>query len=336
MLNNVLLIDSDYDEATPFIQGLKEATGEEWDITMEQNNKIYGVKRYAKFFTVAFKMFLKRKKYVGKTLLCWQQFYGITIAFFCRLFHVRKCFNLVIMTFIYKPKFGLTGKLFNSFIKYAITSQYVDKIILTTNSERKLYVKEFGVDENLFAFAHCGAVEFDPVQFEDADLRNQNYYFSTGRSNRDYQFLIDSFKGTNKKLVIACDSLKPECNENIEIRDDLFGNDMLRYMRNAQAVIISLANDCIAAGQLVFLHAMNMGTPAIITKSKGITDDYVKDGYNGLIIEKKKEDLLKAINKLENQNFRCFLSENSMKEFKDKYTYYSSGKEIGSILNQLY
>lgn len=333
MANNVLLIDSDYDEAAPFIQGLKEVTGEDWDISLEQNNKIYGIKRYAKFFVVAFKMFLKRKKYVGKTVLCWQQFYGIAIAFFCRFFHVRKCFKLVIMTFIYKPKHGLTGKLFNSFIKYAITSQYVDKIILTTKSERKLYADEFGLDETLFAFAHCGAVEYDPVQFDDDNLRSQNYFFSTGRSNRDYQFLIDSFTGTNNKLVIACDCLKPSCNENIEIRDDIFGNDMLRYMRNAKAVIISLANDSIAAGQLVFLHAMNMGTPAIITKSKGVTDDYVIDGYNGLIINKSRTELMESIKKIDNEQFHKRLSSNGVKLFHDCFTYIASGREIGRILN---
>ncbi len=33
---------------------------------------------------------------------------------------------------------------------------------------------------------------------------------------------------------------------------------------------------------------MNMGVPVIITKSHGITDDYVKNNYNGLIIEKQK------------------------------------------------
>ena len=62
-------------------------------------------------------------EYEGKTVLCWQQFYGIAIAFFCRLFHLKKKYRLVIMTFIYKQKRGLPGKIFYHFVKYAITSQ---------------------------------------------------------------------------------------------------------------------------------------------------------------------------------------------------------------------
>lgn len=336
MANNVLLIDSDYDEANPFVQGLKETTGEEWDIALEQNNKIYGIKRYVKFFTVAFKLFLHRKKYSGKTVLCWQQFYGIAIAFFCRLFHVRKCFNLVIMTFIYKPKSGLTGMLFNSFIKYAITSQYVDKIILTTKGEKKLYAEVFGVDENLFSFAHCGAVEFDPAQFDDEKLKGQNYFFSTGRSNRDYDFLINAFTKSPYKLVIACDKLKRDKCKNVEIHNDIFEDKMLRYMRNSKAVVIALDNPEIAAGQLVLLHAMNMGTPVIITKSHGVTDDYVINGYNGIVVPKDEKSLMKAIRKIDNDvNLHDKLSQNGANEFKLKYTYHASGKEVGRILHNM-
>lgn len=333
MANNVLLIDSDYDEAIPFVQGLKEETGEEWDIVLEQNNKIYGIRRYLKFFVVALKIFFERKKYANKTVLCWQQFYGIAIAFFCRFFHVKKCFKLVIMTFIYKPKSGLAGKIFNTFIKYAITSQYVDKIILTTKSERRLYAEEFGVDENLFAFAHCGAIEYDPTQFDDDKLKEQDYFFSTGRSNRDYDFLIDAFTKSPYKLVIACDKLKRDKCKNVEIHNDIFGNKMLKYMRNSKAVVIALDNAEIAAGQLVLLHAMNMGTPVIITKSHGVTDDYVIDGYNGIVVSKDEESLMKAIRKIDNDvNLHDKLSQNGVNEFKLKYTYYASGKEVGRIL----
>ena len=73
-------------------------------------------------------------RYSGKTLLCWQQFYGIAIAFFCRLFHLKKRFRLVIMTFIYKPRSGFAGRLFERFVRYAVTSDAVDRILLTTRA----------------------------------------------------------------------------------------------------------------------------------------------------------------------------------------------------------
>ena len=38
---NVLIIDSDYDEASGFIKGLQEITQEKWKVALYENNKIY-------------------------------------------------------------------------------------------------------------------------------------------------------------------------------------------------------------------------------------------------------------------------------------------------------
>ena len=206
MPQNVLIIDSDYDEARDFVKGLRETTHEKWKVALHENNKIYGMKRYIKFFTLALKTVMSAQQYEGKTVLCWQQFYGIAIAFFCRLFHMKKKYQLVIMTFIYKQKKGLAGRLFYHFVKYAITSPYVDKIILTTQSERKKYQEIFGVDEAMFGFAKCGAIEYQPEEFDDNELKKKNYLFSTGRSNRDYSFLMQAIEGTEYQLIIACDT----------------------------------------------------------------------------------------------------------------------------------
>lgn len=336
MNNNILLIDSDYDEAEGFVRGLEEETKSSWTIELYQNNVVYGIRRYMKFFLIAWRTVFNRKKYKGATLLCWQQFYGICIAFFCRLLHVKRMFSLIIMTFIYKPKAGFVGKLYRQFIKYSITSQCVDGIILTSQNEIDMYADEFGLNKSKFWFVPCGAIAYNPHDYDNDILKNKNYYFSTGRSNRDYDFLIHAFENTEYHLVIACDKLKTRNDENIEIHNDLFNEKMLTYMRNARAVVIALDNDQIAAGQLVLLHAMNMEVPVIITKSHGVTDDYVIDGYNGLVIEKNTKDLLAALNKIENNpELYRRLCCNGRKEFEEKYTYYAVGKEVGKIIKNI-
>ena len=336
MAENVLIIDSDYNEANGFVKGLEESTCEKWDVALYENNKVYGLKRYLKFFVVAIKTIMNSSKYEGKTVLCWQQFYGIAIAFFSRMFRLKKKYALVIMTFIYKPKDGGMGQFFYNFVKYAITSKYVDKIILTTQSEADLYKEIFDIPEERFGFAESGAIAYDPAEFEDEALKKKNYLFSTGRSNRDYNFLIGSLKDTKYRLIIACDTLNCENTSNIEIRRDIFGKTMLRYMRNARAVVIALDNENIAAGQLVLLHAMNMGVPVIITRSHGVTDDYVIDGYNGLIIEKTKESLMDALEKIfSDEELYRNLCANGQTKFMSKYTYYAAGKKVGGILKSI-
>ena len=226
-MNNVLLIDSDYEEAKDFVKGLEEATNDKWDVALYENNKVYGIKRYLKFFTVAWNIFCKRKNFKGKTVLCWQQFYGIALSFFCRLFKVTKNFNIVIMTFIYKPKSGIAGKLYYKFVKYAVKSKYVDAIICTSKQEIKLYTEIFKMSEDKFSFVKWGAVEYIPEEFDDEELKKKNYLFSTGRSNRDYNFLMEAIRDTKYNLLIACDTIEKVKESNIEVRDDLFGRDML-------------------------------------------------------------------------------------------------------------
>lgn len=333
MANNVLLIDSDYKEASDFVRGLQHATSEKWEIALYENNKIYGVRRYVKFFTVAWRTFCNRKKHQGKTILCWQQFYGIALAFFCHLFHVRHSFNLVVMTFIYKPKSGFAGKLYYKFVRYAIASKYTDAIICTSKMEIQHYADIFRVDESKFHFVKWGAVDYSDMDLFDEKLQKRNYLFSTGRSNRDYDFLINALKGTEYNLIIACDTLKAGTYENVEIRNDIFEDKMFKYMGNSKAVVIALGDDSIAAGQLVLLHAMNLGIPVIITSSHGVTDDYVIDGYNGLIIQKNRKALLDALELLmKDQNLYAQISENSKKEFKKNYTKYKLGENIGGIV----
>lgn len=333
MSKNVLLIDSDHEEARDFVKGLEDETQENWEVALYENNKIYGIKRYLKFFSIGWKTIKKRKEYEGKTVLCWQQFYGIAIAFFCRLFRIKPSFDLVIMTFIYKPKHGIIGKIFYRFVKYAISSECVNKIICTSRSEMEFYSNTFGLPKERFKFVKWGVVDYSKRIAENKILKEKKYYFSTGRSNRDYEFLINTFKTTDYNLLIACDTIPPVKFSNIEVRDDLFGEDMLRYMKNAAAVVIALENDKIAAGQLVLLHAMNLGMPVIITKSHGVTDDYVTNRYNGLIIEKKPEELLAAIKLLEDDSVLYKeMSENSQKEFEDNYTKYTLGRNIGKVV----
>ena len=101
MAEYILLIDSNYEEAEGFVRGLEEATASPWEVELYPNNKTYGLRRYLKFFTVALHVVTHPARYSGKTLLCWQQFYGIAIAFFCRLFHLKKRFRVDQMSSIY-------------------------------------------------------------------------------------------------------------------------------------------------------------------------------------------------------------------------------------------
>ena len=57
------------------------------------------------------------------------------------------------------------------------------------------------------------------------------------------------------------------------------------------------------------------------------------DGYNGLIIPKEKKYLYDALEKLDNdEELYKQLSENSKKEFRQNYTKFVLGKNIGKVV----
>lgn len=331
MAENILLIDSNYEEAEGFVRGLEEATNSPWEVELSPNNTTYGLRRHLKFFTVALHVLLHPQRYAGKTLLCWQQFYGIALAFFCRLFHLKKRFRLVVMTFIYKPKAGSIGRLFEAFVHYAVTSDYIDRILLTTTSELPRCTAQFGLPLSKVGFAHCGCLPYDPTAYDDPALRQEGYYFAVGRSNRDYDFLRRAFRGRTEKLIIACDA-QPDCTEeNITIEHALFGDAMLRRMRNAKAVLFAFADDAVASGQLTFLAAMSLGVPVIVAQNQNIVGDYLTDGKTALLVPKKEIALLRAMERLETgPALAAQLSANAKREFHARFTYYHAGMEVGS------
>lgn len=194
---NVLIIDSDYEEADGFIKGVREVTGEEWQVALHENNKIYGWRRYVRFFTVALQTVLSGKKYEGKTVLCWQQFYGIAIAFFQRMFHMKKRYKLVIMTFIYKEKRGLAGKLFYSLdytmeLKDVVLGHYLVKD-----------AKEILNFANYKLPAHIELGEEIIIDTEVESLKLQEALMEAV-SEKDYLYFSPRFQTKEKDFMCKC------------------------------------------------------------------------------------------------------------------------------------
>ena len=77
------------------------------------------------------------------------------------------------MTFIYKPRSGFAGRLFERFVRYAVTSDAVDRILLTTRAEAPRYAETFGLPLSRFGFAHCGSIPHDPAAYDDPALKAQ-------------------------------------------------------------------------------------------------------------------------------------------------------------------
>lgn len=332
---NIILIDTVPEDGQAFCRALSEQTQLEWSlvdyISNEGRTNWYAnIIRYLKYFFFPLFIFFHRRNV--DNIVAWQQFYGLIFAFYCRLFRVKKRQSLLIMTFIYKKKKGLVGKIYHKFIEYIVTGKYIDLIICTSDKERIMYSDLFGVSLRKFAFVPWGVLDHTAETCIDETFQ-ERYIFSSGRSNRDWDFLISNVKNTDYKLKIACDELPGQIMDNVEIYDNIHGHDFFQYLRNCYCVVISLEDTNIAAGQTVLLYAMQFKKPLIITRSSGVTDDYIIDGYNGLIIEKKREELLDTLKKIYTDN-RLYetLAANGYKEYQTKYSTSMLGENVGMAL----
>ncbi|MCM1355896.1 MAG: glycosyltransferase family 4 protein [Staphylococcus sp.] len=276
-----------------FMAGLEEGSGLEWDaLTCDGRPHVAKWHRLLNYILFPLR-FVLGHRHIGR-VVAWQQFYGITTALYNRLLPLHRSMRLTIMTFIYKPKAGLAGRLFHSYIRMGINSRNVVNIVVFSESEVALYSRLFPKAADKFKYVPLGISRLVPP----ADVTSGNHIFTAGMSNRDYDFLCTALAGTQYDVRIACPGVKTPagCN-NITVLNDCYDKDMLRELAACRVVVIPLKDRNISSGQLMLLQAMQFGKPVIITRTDTITA-YVRDGETAIMIDNDCDQLLDALNRL--------------------------------------
>ena len=327
---NVVLADCDVPDNWDFISGLTEYTGEEWSVKKLVSNRNHGGRlqnliRYLKYFYFPFLILLGKNKY--KRIITWQQFYGLVLSFYFRVFNVKNAPKITVMTFIYKPKSGLKGWIYDKFIEYSVSSNYIANFVVYSKNEVDYYSDIFKVDQSKFNYIRLGVEDYYG-RFKTSD---NGRFLSAGRSNRDYEFLVSNWCFGD--LDIICDDLKCNLkNKYVTIFDNCYGDEFLNLLSKCHAVVISLDDENISSGQLVILQAMMFGKIVICTDNCSVRD-YIDDGVNGFIISKNVYDLQRCVNLINDADTNLRISNNARKTFEDKFSEFSMGKSVGRIVN---
>ena len=313
----LIIVDFNPEKERSFLDAFKDKS--DWALIKYDSSRLHknvfsNLKRIVSYFLISFKLLSKRKDI--DVIIAWQQFYGICFMFLFAFFHLKKnAPKIVVLNFIYKQKKGLIGKFYYKFIKKSLSYPALEKIVVLSTYEKKFYAKQFNIDIKKFSFIRIGFDIKKPVNSTKGD-----YFVSAGRSNRDYDFLVESFaKMPNEKLYIISDSYKAAitCN-NVFIENNCFGDKYLDIVSKAKASIISLGEDPISSGQLFALDSMACRKPCIVTNNPGILD-YITNNVNGIVINKNFEELKNAISKINNDNFYKNLSKNTYVSTLSKY-----------------
>lgn len=327
-MKNVILADYDVADDWEFKKTLEEETKELWQVaslTANTNHKgARNILRYIIYFWLPLKYAIKIKEY--KNIVAWQQFFGLILAGYLRLLHVSgQVADIYVMELIYKPKKGMIGKLYKSFVQFTITSKYIKKIFVFTEKEKKLYADTFHVPEDKFEILQLG---IDDCWDEYCDeIRDDGYYVAAGRSNRDYEFLVNVWK-EDYKLKIICDNYKNSIKSGIEVLSNCYKRNYMEELAHCHAVIVPLADEHISSGQLVVLQAKMLGKPVIVSKNEAI-EDYFVNGEDGYIIEKKADQIWKSITLLEDTVEYNRISTCARNNFKKGFSVTAMGRKVG-------
>lgn len=305
-----------------FLAGFREVCGEEPDVHSCTSNYlrrgiIDRIRRYLLYFTFP----LSQLKYNGKyeSIVGFQQFYALNLAFFMKLLGIRKRSRIYVMTFIYKDKKGLAGKLYRRYVKSIVTSGYVDRFFVSSSSEPAYYASLFGCREEVFVPCRLGI-----DRMEGIEPVKGSYFFAAGRSNRDYDFLISEFTSNGRELTIVTDEPLKSPVANISILGNCTGTDMFRKMAASYCVIIPLKDPNISAGQLVALQALQLGKPVIATRCPGLYD-YLEDGTTALLTDNTGEGLERCMKALADDSVYARLSKNARKAFNSRFSLKGQG-----------
>lgn len=269
---NAVFVDFQLKKDWLFTKELEAKTSESWETIECRTNQYHGSKmaaliRFFWYFAFPLKMVFRRTNW--DRIIAWQQFYGLNFAFWCRLLHLNKLNELTIMTFIYKEKSGVIGKLYHRYMSFMVRSKYIDRFVCFSKEECDYYPSLFNVSRKRFIYVPLG---IEPINY--SSTKDEGYIFATGRSNRDYDFLLSVLDNSDYQCQIACDTMAKTLNEGegISILTDCHGNEMIKRMAHSHCVVIPLKDIHVSSGQLVILQAMALGKPVICTDADGIRD----------------------------------------------------------------
>ena len=210
-------------------------------------------------FLCLFKIVLNLFKFRNESVFCFGGHYSFFVVTRLFGFLLGKDYHLYCYNFYLHDL--SSNKFVHHFLKFFLKSKQITLIVQSPN-EVKFYEK-YAITPIHFIPFSC-SMENLP---DKADLKNGNYIFSGGYSNRDYQLLLESIRQNPEvNFVIVASALNRDiCDipSNVKVYKDTDNKQFNKLLMNALGVIVPLKKDVGASGQLVSLLAMQMHKPII-------------------------------------------------------------------------
>lgn len=228
------------------------------------NNRFTYISRYLSEFYVPVMALIRRNQY--DVIVSWQMRIGICYGILKRIIHVKKPPLHIIQDFhVDLTQTRLLYRFQIALLKLAIPG--IDYFCCTSTEEETIYSQMFGISRSRIIFLPL--VEYR-ASFEAPSCSRQDYIFSYGKSDRDFDTLIRSVARLNIQTYILSAKYKPQAPvpDNVcIIRDFISNKDLTQWIASGRIVVLPLKDYRISAGQISMLEVMALARPLIITEN---------------------------------------------------------------------
>jgi glycosyltransferase involved in cell wall biosynthesis len=243
------------------------------------------ISNYLSEFYVPLLASIRRKRF--DVIVSWQMRLGICYGILKRIMHSQKPPMHIIQDFhIDLTKTRGLYRLNLALLKLAIPG--IDYFCCTSTEEETIYSRMFHIPHSRIVFLPLVLPSIEsPSRFEEPRKTQEDYIFSYGKSDRDFDTLIRSVAASNIKTYILSQKYRPKVPvpENVRIlREYVSGKEMIQWIASSRMVVFPLKDYRISAGQLSMLEVMALARPLIITENMA-TKEYAVHKHSALFFD---------------------------------------------------
>ena len=178
--------------------------------------------------------------------------------------------------------------------------QRIDRFVVFSNFERKLYSAYFDIPINKIMMTHW-AVQ-PPIPAFLPPTLPRNYICAIGSNSRDYPLLMKAMEALPHISLVLVTSLEACRNlhipPNVKVLSNLPIQEVWNVIQHSQFMVLPLQHAEVPCGHVTLVNSLFLKKPVIITASVGI-EDYIQDGFNGVTVPPgDRKAFIEAISKL--------------------------------------
>lgn len=221
-----------------------------------------------------------------------------------------------------------------------------DRMLFISENIKSDNVKSFGLSpqeyEKRFVHLNWGAETAFYEKNFTCENEEEGYFISSGQTDRDFDTLIEAFRGLNSNLkIFAKPDYKPKTDNippNVEINTrKITSKEIIQLYKNSLAVLICFKmRQKSTLGLTVLFDTMAIGKPVIITENPYIDVDVEKEEIGYKVAEGDIEawrEKLKIL--IDNPGLRKSMGKKALELHRNKYNMDTFGISLKHVFQDL-